>query len=74
MDGPGIGSSGEGGAGDSRGGGDGGGSGFEGREVVKAEGKGADAKSVLVFVEVEGGIGGGTTSMIRPGFDDVFCC
>jgi len=75
VDGPGIESSGEGGADGSRCGRGGGCSGFGGGEVIKAEGKGVGVKTVVPFAEIDGGVGGGTMSIVRREFlDDGFRC
>ena len=72
VDGPGTGSSGGGGADGSRWEK---GSGFGGEEVVETEGKGAGVKAVLIFAEIDGGVGGGMTSMVRQeSLDDDFRC
>ena len=75
VDGPGIGSSGNDGAGGSRWERDGKGSRFEGGDMIGARGKEAGVKAAVVFAEIDGGVGGGRTSVLRRGFlDDDFRC
>lgn len=74
VDGPGIGSSGEGGTDSSRCG-RGEGSGFGGGEAIETGGKDVGVNAVAIFAEIEGGVGGGTTSMVRGKLlgDDFLC-
>jgi len=75
VDGPGIGSSDNGGTDSSRSWRGDVGSGFKGGEAIETGGKNAGVNAVAVFTEIEGGMGGGTTSVVRwESLGDGFCC